>query len=51
MSDRLISPKTWNLNVKIFKARLDSPQTVWAPCLMNFIINYVLVYMRPEMAM
>ena len=51
MSGRLIGPKTWNRNVKIFRARLDSPQTVWAPCLMNYIINCALVYMRPEMAM
>ena len=30
MSDRLIGPKTWNRNVKIFRARLDSAQTIWA---------------------
>ena len=37
--------------MKNFRARLDSPRTVWVPCLMNRIINCSLVYMRPGTAM
>ena len=51
VSDRLIGPKTWNRNVKILRARLDSPRAVWAPWVINYIINYVVMCMRPEMAM
>ena len=47
VSGRLISLKTWNRNVKIFRARLDSPRTVWAPCGVIYAINCVLVGMRP----
>ena len=51
VSGHLIGPKTWNRNVKIFRIRLDSPRTVWAPCGVIYAINCVLVGMRPEMAM
>ena len=36
--------------MKIFGARLDSPRTVWASCGVIYAINYVLVCMRPDMA-
>ena len=50
VSGRLIGPKTWNRNVKILRARLDSPQTVWAPWVIIYTINYVVMCMRSEMA-
>ena len=37
--------------MKIVKARLDGPRTIWVSCLINFTINCVLVYVRPGMAM
>ena len=47
----LIGPKTWDRIVGIFGARLDSPQTVRAACVVIYALNHVLVCMRPEMAM
>ena len=37
--------------MKIFRARLDNPQTVWAACDVIYAINCVLVCRRPKMAM
>ena len=37
--------------MEIFEAVLDSPRTVWAACGVIYEINYVLVCMRPEIAM
>ena len=37
--------------MEIFGAVLDSPRIVWAACGVIYAINYVLVCMRPEMAM
>ena len=51
VSGRLIDPKIWNRNVEIFRAVLDSPRTVWAPCVIHYTLNCVFVCMRPEMAM
>ena len=51
MRGRLIGPKTWDRIVRIFGARLDSPLTVWASCVVIYVLNHVLVCMRPEMAM
>ena len=48
---RLIGPKTWDRIVRIFGARLDSPRTVWAACVVIYALNHVLVCMRPKMAM
>ena len=36
---------------KFLEPVLDSPWTVWATCVMIYALNYVLVCMRPEMAM
>ena len=36
---------------EIVGAVLDSPRTVWAACVGIYLINYVVVCMRPEMAM
>ena len=30
---------------------MDSPKTVWVICVISYALNYVLVCMRPEMAM
>ena len=38
---RLIGPKTWNPIVGIFGARLDSPRTVWAACVVIYVLNHV----------
>ena len=51
MRGHLIGPKTWDPIVGIFGARLDSPRTVWAACVVIYALNHVLVYMKPEMAM
>ena len=51
MSGRLIGPKTWDRIVGILGARLDSPQTVWAACVVIYALNHVLVCMRPGMVM
>ena len=51
MRGRLIGPKTWDQIVGIFVARLDSPRTVWAACVVIYALNHVLVCMRPEIAM
>ena len=51
VSGRLIGPKTWDQIVGILGARLDSPRTVWAACVVIYALNHVLVCMRPEMAM
>ena len=51
VSCHLIGPKTWDRIVGIFGAHLDSPRTVWAACVGIYSINYVVVCMRPEMAM
>ena len=51
MRGRLIGPKTWDLIVGIFGARLDSPLTVWASYVVIYVSNHVLVCMRLEMAM
>ena len=47
----MIGPKTWDRIVEIFGAHLDSPRTVWAACVVIYALNYVLVCMRPKMAM
>ena len=52
MSGRLIGPKTWDRNVRIFGTRLtvrNSVGTVSGVCVIIYSINYVLVCMRPEM--
>ena len=36
---------------KFLEPVLDSPQTVWATCVISYALNYVLVCMRPKMAM
>ena len=36
--------------MEIFGAVWDSLQTVWAPWVINYTINYVLVCRRPELA-
>ena len=36
--------------MEIFGAIWDSLRTVWAPWVINYTINYVLVYMRSELA-
>ena len=51
VSGRLIGPKTWDRIVGIFGAHLDSPRTVWATRVRIYSINYVVVCMRPGMAM
>ena len=51
MSGYLIGSKSWDRSVEIFGTVLDSPRTVWATCVIIYALNYVLVCMRPEMAM
>ena len=36
---------------KFLEPVLDSPRIVWAACVIIYALNYVLVCMRPEMAM
>ena len=36
---------------KFLEPVLDSPRTVWATCVIIYALNYVLMCMRPEMAM
>ena len=36
---------------KFLEPVLDSPRIVWATCVIIYASNYVLVCMRPEMAM
>ena len=36
---------------KFLEPVLDSPRTVWATCVIIYALNYVLVYMKPKMAM
>ena len=43
-----------NLGAKVWKFLepvLHSPRTIWATCVIIYALNYVLVCMRPEMAM
>ena len=37
--------------MEILEPVLDNPQTVWATCVIIYALSYVLVCMRPEMAM
>ena len=39
MSGRLIGPKTWDRIIGILEARLDSPWTVWAACVVIYALN------------
>ena len=48
---RLIGSKTWDRIVGIFRAILDTPQTVWAAWVVIYALNHVFVCMRPRMAM
>ena len=54
VSARLIGPKTWDRNVRIFfEPSLCSPWglgAVWASLVMFYAINDALMCMRPEMA-
>ena len=51
MSGILVGPKTWTELLEYFEPILDSVGTVLGGCVIIYAINYVLVYMRPEMAM
>ena len=51
MSGRLIGPKSWDRSVEMFGARFGPSTTVWVICMISYALNYVLVCMRPEMAM
>ena len=44
-------PKLGTELLEYFEPVLDSPWTVWATCVIIYALNYVLVCMRPEMAM
>ena len=37
-----MGPKTWDPIFGTFGARLDSPQTVWAACVVIYALNHVL---------
>ena len=43
-------PKLRTKLLKFLEPVLDSPQTVWVSCVIIYSINYVLVCMRPKMA-
>ena len=51
MSGHLIGPKSRDRSVKFLEPVLDSPRTVWATCVINYALNYILVCMRPKMTM
>ena len=43
-------PKLRTKLLKFLEPVLDSPRTVWVACVIIYSINYVLVCMRPKMA-